>query len=186
MPRGRKGPPQESIDSILLAICRRDDIDPETMENYFEAKAKLFSALGTVRKVGRAVVNADSTYGRELIKRLGGDHAVLNYGVSSAAVIRAEDVRVSAEGSYFVVHTPQGSIPMSLPLIGRYNVSNALAAIGAGELKIDGLIPLAIGAHRQRAHHGDEMQKQGHVSDKRIRRVRTQEDFKIRPQNLYA
>jgi UDP-N-acetylmuramoyl-L-alanyl-D-glutamate--2,6-diaminopimelate ligase len=37
---------------------------------------------------------------------------------------------VSAEGSYFVVHAPQGSIPMSLPLIGRYNVSNALAAIG--------------------------------------------------------
>jgi UDP-N-acetylmuramoyl-L-alanyl-D-glutamate--2,6-diaminopimelate ligase len=66
-----------------------------------------------------------------LIKRLGGDHAVLSYGVSSAAVIRAEDVRVSAEGSYFVVHTPRGSIPISLPLLGRYNVSNALAAIGA-------------------------------------------------------
>jgi UDP-N-acetylmuramoyl-L-alanyl-D-glutamate--2,6-diaminopimelate ligase len=62
---------------------------------------------------------------------LGGDHAVVSYGVKSAAVVRAADVRVSAEGSYFVVHTPQGSIPMSLPLIGRYNVSNALAAISA-------------------------------------------------------
>ncbi len=78
------------------------------------------------------MVNADNTYGRELIKRLGGDHAVVSYGVKSAAVVRAADVRVSAEGCYFVAHTPQGSIPMSLPLIGRYNVSNALAAIRAG------------------------------------------------------
>ncbi|MDQ2716307.1 MAG: hypothetical protein M3Z08_15495 [Chloroflexota bacterium] len=36
MPRGRKGPPQDSIDSILLAISRRNDIDPTTMEYYFE------------------------------------------------------------------------------------------------------------------------------------------------------
>ncbi|QBD81901.1 HEAT repeat domain-containing protein [Ktedonosporobacter rubrisoli] len=36
MPRGRKGPPQESVDSILLAISRRDDIDPETLSHYFD------------------------------------------------------------------------------------------------------------------------------------------------------
>src|SRR5207248_4019215 len=36
MPRGRKGPPQESIDSILLAVSRRDDIDPATFSHYFD------------------------------------------------------------------------------------------------------------------------------------------------------
>src|SRR5579859_2834298 len=36
MPRGRKGPPQDSIDSILLAISRRDTIDPDTMSHYFD------------------------------------------------------------------------------------------------------------------------------------------------------
>jgi len=36
MPRGRKRPPQESIDSILLAISRRDDIDPDTLSHYFD------------------------------------------------------------------------------------------------------------------------------------------------------
>lgn len=36
MPRGRKGPPQESIDSILLAMSRRDDIDPDTLSHYFD------------------------------------------------------------------------------------------------------------------------------------------------------
>lgn len=119
------------FDVAVFTNLSQDHLDyHRTMKNYFESKVKLFSALGTVRKAGRAVVNADDAYGRELSKRLGGDRAVLSYGVSSAAVVRAEDVRVSAEGSYFVVHTPQGSIPMSLPLIGRFNVSNALAAIG--------------------------------------------------------
>ncbi len=121
------------FDVAVFTNLSQDHLDYHgTMENYFESKVKLFSALGTVRKAGRAVVNADNAYGRELIKRLGGDHAVVSYGVKSAAVVHAEDVRVSAEGSYFVVRTPQGSIPMSLPLIGRYNVSNALAAISAG------------------------------------------------------
>src|SRR2546428_3418276 len=36
MPRGRKGHPQENIDSILLAMSRRDDIDPTTLSHYFD------------------------------------------------------------------------------------------------------------------------------------------------------
>ncbi|GCE20347.1 HEAT repeat domain-containing protein [Dictyobacter kobayashii] len=36
MPRGRKGSPQESVDSILLAISRREDIDPDTMSHYLD------------------------------------------------------------------------------------------------------------------------------------------------------
>jgi HEAT repeats len=36
MPQKHKGPPQESIDSILLALSRRDDIQPEMLARYFE------------------------------------------------------------------------------------------------------------------------------------------------------
>ncbi len=36
MPRGRKGPPQDSIDSILLAMSRRSDIESETLSHYFD------------------------------------------------------------------------------------------------------------------------------------------------------
>src|SRR5579872_6369236 len=36
MPQRRKGPPQESIDSILLAMSRRDDIDPTTFSHYLD------------------------------------------------------------------------------------------------------------------------------------------------------
>ncbi|HEY4387974.1 MAG TPA: hypothetical protein VGN34_26290 [Ktedonobacteraceae bacterium] len=36
MPRGHQRPPQDSVDSILLAICRRDDLDSETLQHYFD------------------------------------------------------------------------------------------------------------------------------------------------------
>src|SRR6266516_2845061 len=36
MPRGRKGPPQDSIDSILLAMSRRTDIESDTLSHYFD------------------------------------------------------------------------------------------------------------------------------------------------------
>ncbi|MGH8596661.1 MAG: Mur ligase family protein, partial [Gammaproteobacteria bacterium] len=121
------------FDVAIFTNLSQDHLDyHRSMDKYFEAKARLFSVLGTMGKTGRAVVNSEDAYGRKLIARLGGEDAVISYGVSSGARIRAQDVRVSAEGTYFVAHTPQGDIPISLPLIGRHNVSNALAAIGAG------------------------------------------------------
>ena len=36
MPRKRNGPPQENVDSILLALARRDNIDPTTLDHYFD------------------------------------------------------------------------------------------------------------------------------------------------------
>ena len=36
MSRGRKGPPQESIDSILFAVSQHEDIDDDTMSRYLD------------------------------------------------------------------------------------------------------------------------------------------------------
>jgi UDP-N-acetylmuramoyl-L-alanyl-D-glutamate--2,6-diaminopimelate ligase len=155
-------------DVAIFTNLSQDHLDYHgTLANYFEAKAKLFGMLGSMRKQGHAVVNADNEYGRNLIARLGGENAVVTYGVSSTAVIRAEDVRVSADGTYFVVRTPQGSLPVSLPLLGRYNVSNALAAIGAALiLEID--LQTAVAAlESMRAVPG------------RLERVPVKEDFQV-------
>ena len=128
---------QHRVDSIdfdvaIFTNLSQDHLDyHETLQNYFEAKAKLFTMLGAMQKRGRAVINADDEYGRRLIAHMGGENAVLTYGVSCEAAIRAQDVRVSADGTYFVVRTPRGAMPIFLPLIGRYNVYNALAAISA-------------------------------------------------------
>ena len=121
------------FDVAIFTNLSRDHLDyHKTLQNYFDAKAELFGMLGKMQKRGRAVINADDEYGRRLIARMGGENAVLTYGVSCDATICAQDVRVSADGTYFVVRTPRGSMPISLPLIGRYNVYNALAAICAG------------------------------------------------------
>lgn len=128
---------QHRVAGVDFDVAVFTNLSPEhldyhlTMDNYFESKAKLFSALGTMRKSGRAVVNADSEHGRDLIRRLGGDPAVISYGIAGGATVCAEDVRVSGDGSYFVVVTPKGRIPILLPCLGRHNVSNALAAIAA-------------------------------------------------------
>jgi UDP-N-acetylmuramoyl-L-alanyl-D-glutamate--2,6-diaminopimelate ligase len=120
-------------DVAIFTNLSQDHLDYHgTMDSYFEAKQKLFQMLGSKHKSGRAVINADSEYGRKLVARMGGENAVLTYGVSCDAAVRADDVRLSADGAYFVVCTPRGTRPIALPFIGRHNVSNALAAIGAG------------------------------------------------------
>ena len=134
------------FDVAVFTNLTRDHLDYHgTMENYFAAKAKLFDGLGRLRKRGHAVVNADDEYGRRLIARWGGENAVLTYGVLSEAVIRAQDVRLSADGTCFVVRTPRGSRAITLPVSGQYNVANALAAIGAG-LALDVDLPTIAGA----------------------------------------
>jgi UDP-N-acetylmuramoyl-L-alanyl-D-glutamate--2,6-diaminopimelate ligase len=104
----------------------------KTLDQYFEAKAKLFAMLGTKQKRGRAVVNTDDVYGRKLAGRLDGGNAVLTYGVSGEPAVCARDVRVAADGTRFVALTPRGPIPVAIPMIGRFNVSNALAAVATG------------------------------------------------------
>jgi UDP-N-acetylmuramoyl-L-alanyl-D-glutamate--2,6-diaminopimelate ligase len=143
------------FDVAIFTNLSQDHLDYHgTLENYFEAKTTLFTMLGSMHKRGRAVLNADNEYGRRLIARMGGENAVLTYGVSCDAAIRAQDIRVSADGTYFVVRTPRGTMPIALPLIGRYNVSNALAAIGAGlSLGID-LPTIEQALARMRPVHG--------------------------------
>ena len=120
------------FDVAIFTNLSQDHLDYHvSMEEYFKAKSRLFAGLGAMHKRGQAVVNADNEYGRRLIAGLGGENAVVTYGVLGDAAISASDIRVSADETYFVVRTPLGSRPITLPVIGRYNVHNALAAIGA-------------------------------------------------------
>ena len=86
------------FDVALFTNLTQDHLDYHgDMETYFEAKARLFDMLGKSRKSGRAVVNVDNEHGRRLVARLGGENAVLTYGVSSDATIRADTVVIAGE-----------------------------------------------------------------------------------------
>ncbi len=94
-----------------------------SMEDYFQAKRRLFDA-----HPGVSVVNVGDQYGRRLAQEI--DRAV-TFAVEGEADYRATDLRCDIEGCGFVLHTPAGKLEIALPMQGRFNVANALGALAA-------------------------------------------------------
>ena len=98
---------------------------------YFEAKCRLFDR---VQPGGRAVINVDDGYGRELVSRLtarnGTAPRILTYGVQEGAMLRAVAWESSWDGTTCTVDTPRGRLHLTTRLIGLHNIANILAAIG--------------------------------------------------------
>ena len=105
-----------------LTNVARDHLDfHENVEAYAAAKRRLFELAQ------RCVLNADDSYGRRWAQELRRDgRDVITYGLESDATLVPKEIVVEAAGSRFVVD----AIPYELPLAGRFNVWNALAAIG--------------------------------------------------------
>lgn len=99
----------------------------KTLDEYFNAKAKLFEGLGDG---SYAVINLDDEWGKKLLKRTKGK--IATYAVKSDAQFRASKIDLSLNGTNFAVDTPQGSLTINTKLIGLYNVSNITASVAAG------------------------------------------------------
>jgi UDP-N-acetylmuramoyl-L-alanyl-D-glutamate--2,6-diaminopimelate ligase len=94
-----------------------------TMENYAAAKARLFASLDPSAV---AVVNAaDKWYPRMLAEC---QARVLRFGFSKQTDYAARDASYTAQGTTFTLHTPDGKAEVNMPLVGKHNVENALAA----------------------------------------------------------
>jgi UDP-N-acetylmuramoyl-L-alanyl-D-glutamate--2,6-diaminopimelate ligase len=129
----------------IFTNLTQDHLDyHQTMENYFAAKVLLFANLDRVKNPGVAVVNADDIYGAKLIKLLKGRVRVIAYTLEDRpeAEIEARDVISTAEGTTGTLRIGSEIFPFTLPLIGSYNVANALAAAG-GALAL-GIAPRVI------------------------------------------
>src|SRR5687767_11342477 len=127
------------FDVGIFTNLTRDHLDYHgTMENYFVSKKKLFSDLEKGTKKSASVINIDDTYGARLARETPGVEIQLTFGLQDPARLRATKIELSADGSRFVVEAPERTFAVRLPLIGRHNIYNALAAVGAGlALKID-------------------------------------------------
>jgi UDP-N-acetylmuramoyl-L-alanyl-D-glutamate--2,6-diaminopimelate ligase len=100
------------------------------MEQYFTAKQILFEGCGT-DPPRTAVINTDDEFGRKVtrISKQRGSQ-VFTYGWS-AGDFHAKSVEISSRGTRFDLVTPQETIPLFSPLIGKVNVYNILAAAGS-------------------------------------------------------
>ncbi len=121
-------------DVAVFTNLTQDHLDFHgTMESYFDAKAKLFTDLATQqhKKKAAAVVNIDDRYGEKIIDRLGKDFPIITYGMSARADFRASNYRPEFAGTSYQLDARGKSYLVRLPLIGRFNVANSLAALAA-------------------------------------------------------
>ena len=107
-----------------------------SVEGVAETKGALYQALPAD---GVAIINADDAFAG-FFAGLAGARRVLRFGLERAADVGAESVQPRADGSRFVLVTPQGKAVVNLALPGRHNVGNALAAASIA-LALD--VPLA-------------------------------------------
>lgn len=123
------------VDYCRFKVALFTNLTPEhldfhpTMDEYFEAKYKLFTML---TPDGYAIVNLDDEYGVRLVNRIRAVHQrVYTYGIDTDADFKAMNVTMTTSGTAFTLKTPVGEYEVKTPLLGTFNVHNALGAMAS-------------------------------------------------------
>lgn len=111
-----------SFGGAVYTNLSRDHLDyHNTMEAYLAAKLKLAALVGNS---GVEAVNVDDAAWAALPR----GHRRVTFGSGPDADVRATELHLEATGSRFVLSGRFGSAPVELPLLGDFNVTNALGA----------------------------------------------------------
>ena len=113
------------FDAVAYTNLSRDHLDyhPD-MAAYRAAKAR---AIDLTVPDGTVVVNAgDSAW----VRLDAGPRRRLSYAVGGDAALTATSLELGPEGTRFELTHEGRALPVSMPLLGRFNVENALAAAG--------------------------------------------------------
>ena len=114
-----------SFESAIFTNLTGDHLDyHQTMEKYFDAKSKLFTQL---EKTKHAIINVDDSYGLRFKKIC--PAKIITYGLNNPSDVMASEIKLTAHGSNFQIHSPFGNFSITTSLIGRHNVYNILAAV---------------------------------------------------------
>lgn len=130
---------QRRTDAIRFAAgvftnLSQDHLDyHKTMEAYFQAKRLLFQQIGEQGGSGREapalIVNRDDRYGERLAKESFPHTRQFTYGMGALCDFRASNPKMDFNGMTFQLAMEGRQMLVRLPLIGRFNVYNALAAL---------------------------------------------------------
>ncbi len=122
------------FDVGVFTNLTRDHLDYHgSMENYLEAKLRLFRELLSPtpgKPCRKAVINMDDEHGPTVAESAA--CPVITFGVEYAGDLKAVDVHSSVSGITGILVTPKGDIPFASRLVGRFNLSNILAAASVG------------------------------------------------------
>jgi UDP-N-acetylmuramoyl-L-alanyl-D-glutamate--2,6-diaminopimelate ligase len=124
------------FDLGIFTNLTRDHLDyHKTMENYFQAKKRFFSAvLPQSRKTHRQkmVINNDDQWGQKILAET--PLSALTYGIENDCNIKATDYELSLSGIAARINISGESLPINSPLIGKFNLYNILAAVSASSV----------------------------------------------------
>ena len=101
----------------------------QNFDDYFAAKRRLFEGTGAGAP-DAAIISTDDAYGKRLASTVNG---AISYGLELGAEITAKKFQLTFSGLSFTAQTPCGKVQVSSALVGRINVYNILAAIGAAQ-----------------------------------------------------
>jgi UDP-N-acetylmuramoyl-L-alanyl-D-glutamate--2,6-diaminopimelate ligase len=112
--------------TAVFTNLTRDHLDfHRTMEDYFAAKRLLFAPQDNAAPEW-AVINFDDEYGR----RISPASRTLRYGFQAGADLRGSSLEMNFEGLRFTVEHAGARVPLTSPLVGKFNAYNILAACG--------------------------------------------------------
>lgn len=135
-------------DVAIFTNLTLDHLDyHHTMENYCQAKQKLFQALDPKQSKPKnkfpktAIVNIDSPWHTKMLQ--GCQAKILTYGLDASADVRAHNIHLTSSGTRFMISYNGQEVECRCPLVGRFNVYNCLAAICVGLVRQEPLEKLA-------------------------------------------
>ncbi|MEB3330072.1 MAG: UDP-N-acetylmuramoyl-L-alanyl-D-glutamate--2,6-diaminopimelate ligase [Candidatus Sericytochromatia bacterium] len=135
-----------AFDVAVFTNLSRDHLDYHgTLEQYAATKRRLVMADATGQAPRVAVVNLDDAQGPAFVDA--SVCPVVTYGIEAGnrAALWASDIVADASGSRFVAHWQGQSHGVRVPLPGRFNVYNALAALATG-LALEHPVEVLVGA----------------------------------------
>lgn len=122
---------QERISGLSFAVAimtnlSQDHLDYHgSMDAYLAAKKRLF----TDYPLTHAVINIDDEYGLKLAQDVDIQAQKITYGRAKQADVRYQLLAFDKDGLHAEIRSPWGNAMLVLPLMGEFNVANALAAI---------------------------------------------------------
>ena len=124
---------EAAFDVAVFTNLQRDHLDfHKDRDTYFKAKLRLFELLSASPKKNKsAVVNSDEDRAGEILSAIGNGPAPVTYGMDKPADFRAENAEILQDRTVFELSARGIRRVVTLRLLGRYNIYNALAAIAA-------------------------------------------------------